>query len=497
MGGSDDCSRKTIPPVYPWATNFCQSPMSQTFSAHSRNVALVVAASFFMQILDGVIIVTALPQMAEDFGVGMLEMSIGVTAYMLTAAVFIPVAGWLSDRLGARRVFLAAMLVFTLASLACGLAADLTQFVLARIVQGAGGALMFPIGRIIVLRTVAKSEIVQAIGLTVWPALFAPVVGPALGGFLTTYVGWHWNFLINVPLGIAGMLLVLRIVKQDTEFKAHPFDFVGFVLTAISLAALLYGFDALAQGTLPMPVAAALAGLGLVVGVGAVLWLRRTSHPLLDLSTLRIPTFAASEAMAGAVLRLTINATPFLLPLMFQVGFGLDALEAGGLVLVYFLGNLLMKSATTPILRRLGFRTILTVNGTLAGLAIAACGYLTPTSFYPLTLMILFVAGLTRSMQFTALATLAFADVDGDKRSSASTLSSMFQQVSMVFGVALAAAILNLSQVVRSAPALTLEDFRVAFIVVGALCVVASLQLLILPRDAGAEVSGHRRTQAA
>ena len=342
--------------------------MSQTFSANSRNVALVVAASFFMQILDGVIIVTALPQMAMDFGVGTLDMSIGVTAYMLTAAVFIPVAGWLSDRLGARRVFLGAILVFTIASLACGMAADLTQFVLARILQGAGGALMFPVGRIIVLRTVQKSEIVQAIGLTVWPALFAPVVGPALGGFFTTYVSWHWNFWINVPLGIAGMLLVASIVPRDTEFKQHPFDWRGFLLSGVSLAALLYGFDGLAQGTLPLPLAGSLAILGLTAGAGAIVWLRKAPHPLLDLNTLRIPTFAASEAMAGAVLRLTINATPFILPLMFQVGFGLDPLAAGGLVLVYFLGNLLMKSVTTPILRRFGFRTILTVNGTLAGL---------------------------------------------------------------------------------------------------------------------------------
>jgi len=471
--------------------------MSQTFSAHSRNVSLVVAASMFMQILDGVIIVTALPQMAQDFGVATLDMSIGITAYMLTAAVAIPTTGWLADRFGARRVFIVAMLVFTLASLACGLATDLTQFVIARIVQGAGGALMFPIGRVIVLRSVQKSEIVQAIGLTVWPALFAPVVGPAIGGFLTEYVSWHWNFWINVPLGIAGLALVLSIIPKDTEFKSHPFDWVGFGLTAITLAALLYGFDGLAQGTIPVPLAGGLAILGLVVGVGAVLWLRRASHPLLDLTTLQIPTFRASEAMGGAVLRLTINATPFLLPLMFQVGFGLDPLAAGGLVLIYFLGNLLMKTVTTPILRRLGFRTILTINGTLAGLSIIACGFLGTDTFYPVTAAILFIAGLTRSMQFTALATLAFADIDGEQRSSASTLSSMFQQISMVFGIALAAAILNLSQVVRGAPALELHDFGVAFFVVGALCVAASLQMATLKRDAGSEVSGHRRPQAA
>ncbi len=466
-------------------------------SVQSRNVALVVAASFFMQILDGVIIVTALPQMARDFGVGTLEMSIGVTAYMLTAAVCIPTAGWLSDRFGARRIFLLAILVFTLSSLACGLAVNLTQFVAARIVQGAAGALMFPIGRILVLRSAAKSEIVEAIGLTVWPALFAPVVGPALGGFLTTYVSWHWNFWINVPLGIAGLLMVLRIVPLDTEFRQHPFDWLGFALCSVSLAALLYGFDGLAQGSLPRWTALALVAGGLITGTGAVLWLRRARHPLLLLSTLRIQTFAASEALAGAATRLGISATPFLLPLMYQVGFGLDPLQSGALVLIYFLGNLIMKSVTTPILRRFGFRNVLIVNGTLAGLSIIACGFLSLSIAYPVTAAVLFIAGATRSMQLTALGTLAFADIDAAQRSSASTLSSMFQQISMVFGIAFATGILNLSQTLRNVPALLPADFTIAFIVVGVIVLLASLQLFALRPDAGAEVSGHGRRAGA
>lgn len=459
--------------------------------AHGRNIALVVAASFFMQILDGVIIVTALPRMAADFGVKTLDMSIGVTAYMLTAAIVIPAAGWLADRFGARRVFVIAIGIFTIASLACGLAPNLPAFVAARIVQGAAGALMFPIGRIIVLRSVEKSEIVQAIGLTVWPALFAPVIGPAIGGFLTTYVSWHWNFWINVPLGIAGMAAVMAIVPRDGDAADKPFDWVGFVLTALALAGLLYGFDGLAQGTVPPILGWTLAGLGAVLTVAAILWLRRASHPLLDLESLRVATFAASEAQAGAMLRLTINATPFILPLMFQLGFGLDPLEAGSLVLIYFLGNLMMKAGTTRILKALGFRTILAWNGVMAGLAIMACGLLDAGTFYPLTAAVLFIAGMSRSMEFTALATLAFADIDAERRSSASTLSSMFQQVMMVFGIAASAAILNVSALVRQAP-LDLLDFRVALFVMGGLCAAAALQFLTLPKDAGAEVSGHR-----
>jgi EmrB/QacA subfamily drug resistance transporter len=471
--------------------------MPSALTPHSRNVALVVAAALFTQLLDGVIIITALPQMARDFGVDTLEMSIGVTIYMLAVTICIPAAAWLADTFGAKRVFLSAIAIFTLTSIACGLAQDLGQFVVARALQGAGGAVLFPVGRMIVLRTAQKSEIVPAIGLTIWPALFAPVIGPALGGFLTEYVSWHWNFWINIPFGIIGFVLVSRIVPTDREFKRRPFDSVGFVLTGITLAALLYGFDALVQGTLPALYAAALVVGGFVFGGAAAYWLLRREHPLLDLHTLRIPTFAATDAHAGAIMRTAINATPFLLPLMFQVAFGLDPLQAGGLVVAYFFGNLAIKAVTTPTLRRFGFRSVLTVNGVLAGISVAACGLLGPATPYPLIIAVLLIAGATRSMQFTALATLAFADVDAAQRSSATTISSMSQQLSMVFGVAIAAGCLNLSQLWRGAPTLGMADFQVALFLMGAITLIASLQLLTLQRNAGAEVSGHSRPQAA
>lgn len=471
--------------------------MPTALSPQSRNVALVVAAALFTQMLDGVIIVTALPQMSRDFHVATLEMSIGVTIYMLAVAICIPAAAWLADTFGAKRVFLTAIAVFTVTSISCGLAQDLGQFVVARALQGAGGAVLFPVGRIIVLRTAQKSEIVPAIGLTIWPALFAPVIGPALGGFLTEYISWHWNFWINIPLGIIAFVLVSRIVPADREFKQRPFDWVGFALTGLTLTGLLYGFDALVQNTLPAPYATALVVAGVLAGIAAIMWLLRREHPLIDLSTLRIPTFAATDAQAGAIMRMAINATPFLLPLMFQVAFGLDPLQAGGLVVAYFFGNLAIKAVTTPTLRRFGFRSVLTVNGCLAGLSMAVCAVLGPTTPYLLTIAILFFAGATRSMQFTALATLAFADVDATQRSSATTISSMSQQLSMVFGVAVAAACLNLSQLWRGGESLGIIDFQITLLLMGAVTVAASLQLLTLHRNAGAEVSGHQRPQAA
>ena len=468
--------------------------MPATLTPHSRNIALAVAAALFAQFLDGVIIVTALPQMARDYHVATLDVSIGVTIYMLAVTICIPAAAWLADTFGAKRVFLISIVAFTLASLVCGLAQNLEQFAMARALQGAGGAVLFPVGRIIVLRSAQKSEIVSAIGLTIWPALFAPVLGPALGGFLTEYASWHWNFWINIPLGIINFALVLRIIPADVEFRRRPFDGVGFVLTGITLSSLLYGFDALVQGTMPVAYAVALLALAAVAGAAAIVWLLRQEHPLIDLRTLRIPTFAATDARAGVLIRIGVNAAPFLLPLMFQVGFGLDAFQSGTLVVAYFIGNLVAKTVTTPTLRRFGFRSVLVVNGCIAGLSTAACGLLAPDTAYAAIVAILFVAGATRSMQFTALATLAFADVDADRRSSATTISSMSQQLSMVFGVAVAAGCLNLFQLWRGAPALGLADFHAALVAMGALVAIASLCFLVLTRDAGAEVSGHRQS---
>ncbi|MER8446029.1 DHA2 family efflux MFS transporter permease subunit [Mesorhizobium sp. M1066] len=460
-------------------------------ATNARRVALIVAIAFFMQLLDSTIISTSLPQMGASFGVSPVAMSIGITVYMLTMAVFVPLSGWLADRFGARNIFLLAIVLFTLASLACGLSQTLTQFVAARVVQGLGSALMTPVGRILVLRNASKSELLNATALITWPALFAPVVGPVLGGFITTYLSWHWNFFINIPLGVIGLALVARFIPGDREADPKPLDWPGFFLTSAGLALLLYGLERIAHpedGVLPT---ALLIVAGIVTGWLAVRHLRRAPHPLLDLSSFKVLTFAISTLAAGTIFRVAINATPFLLPLLFQVGFGLSPVDAGLMILAYFLGNLGMKTVTTPTLRRFGFRSVMVVNGIIASAAIMACGAISPQTPQALVVVLMLIAGLTRSMQFTALNTLAFADIDAAQRSSAATLSSMLQQVAMLFGVAVAAAILNLSQIVRDRPALDLVDFRIAFLAIGAIGLVAALRFLVLPPSAGAEVSGH------
>ncbi|MER9629862.1 MULTISPECIES: DHA2 family efflux MFS transporter permease subunit [unclassified Mesorhizobium] len=466
-------------------------PETAPAARQARRVALIVAVAFFMQLLDSTIISTSLPQMGESFGVPAVAMSIGITVYMLTMAVFVPLSGWVADRFGARNIFLVAIALFTLASLVCGISQNLAEFVAARAVQGLGSALMTPVGRILVLRNAPKSELLNATALITWPALFAPVVGPVLGGFITTYLSWHWNFFINIPLGVAGLALVARFIPGDREAGAKPLDWPGFLLTSVGLAAMLYGLERIAhpeEGVLPT---VALLGTGILVGWLAVRHLQRANHPLLDLTAFKVQTFAISTLSAGTIFRIAINATPFLLPLLFQVGFGLSPVDAGMMILAYFLGNLGMKAVTTPTLRRFGFRSVLIVNGVIASLSIMACAALSPQTPQALVVVLMLIAGLSRSMQFTALNTLAFADVASPQRSSAATLSSMLQQMAMLFGVAVAAALLNLSQIARGAAALDLVDFRLAFVAIGVIGLVASCRFLALPKAAGAEVSGH------
>ncbi|CAN7460674.1 DHA2 family efflux MFS transporter permease subunit [Mesorhizobium sp. LjRoot246] len=472
-------------------TAFPETAALPETATNARRVALIVAIAFFMQLLDSTIISTSLPQMGASFGVSAVAMSIGITVYMLTMAVFVPLSGWLADRFGARNIFLLAIVLFTLASLACGFSQNLTQFVAARVVQGLGSALMTPVGRILVLRSASKSELLNATALITWPALFAPVVGPVLGGFITTTLSWHWNFFINIPLGVIGLALVARFIPSDREADPKPLDWPGFFLTSAGLALLLYGLERIAHpedGVLPTVL---LIMAGIVIGWLAVRHLRRAPHPLLDLSSFKVLTFAISTLAAGTIFRVAINATPFLLPLLFQVGFGLSPVDAGMMILAYFLGNLGMKTVTTPTLRRFGFRSVLVVNGLIASAAIMACAAISPQTPQVLVVALMLIAGLSRSMQFTALNTLAFADIDAAQRSSAATLSSMLQQMAMLFGVAVAAAILNLSQIVRDRPVLDLVDFRIAFLAIGAIGLVAALRFLALPPGAGAEVSGH------
>lgn len=455
----------------------------------ARGVALVVAVALFLQMLDGAIIATSLLQMARDFGVAPLDLSIGVTTYLLVSATFIPVAGWAADRFGSTRIFVLAVIVFTLSSVLCGLAGSLPEFVAARALQGVGGAFMIPVGRLIAVRNADKSEMLDVMALITWPALAAPVVGPALGGAITTYLSWRWNFFINVPLGIGIVAVTLLLVRDPSPRERRKLDWLGFFLCGGSLSGLLVGLEGFVHFPRQPWFSAGMFCAGLVLGVLAVLHLRRAGNPLIALAPFKAHTFAVSNLLAGNYARIAINAMPFLLPLFFQTVYGLDPLQAGGLTMAYFVGNFAMKSVTSPILRRVGFRSVLVFNGVLAAAFIALCAILAPGTAYPLVVAVLVGAGLTRSMQFTSLSSLAFADIPAEQRSSAVTITSLTGQVSMIFGVALATLVLSVSQLARGADALGLGDFQAAFLVMAGLALLSAFLMLRLAPDAGDEIA--------
>ncbi len=460
-------------------------------------IALIVACAFFMENLDSNIIVTALPQMASTFGVSPTRISLGVTAYVLAVAAGIPASGWLADRIGARNLFCAAIGAFTLASMLCGAAPGFFTFIAARILQGAAAAMMSPVGRLVVLRNAEKKDLLRALSTLVWPALFAPVLGPPLGGFITSAASWRWIFYVNLPVGLLGMALVLAFVPNQKGEARPRFDSRGFLLLATALACLTYGLDVVGrrEGS-DLAMGAVLLAAAFGVGWLAVRRLRTTPEPVVSLDALGLRSFFVACVSGGSLSRAAISATPFLLPLMFQVGFGLSPVQSGFLLLIYMAANLLMKAVTNRILKTWGLRTVLLANGLLASAAIALCALISPGASLLLNGLILAFAGATRSMQFTAITMVTFADVTPAQRQPAAVVSALTQQLGMGMGVAVGAVMLNASQAARGAAHLEVTDFRAALVLAGLMSALAFVSYRTLARDAGNEISGYRSKPA-
>lgn len=463
-------------------------------SAPKRGIsgmALLVAGAFFMEFLDGTVIATALPEMAKTFGVDAVDLNIGMSAYLLTLAVLIPASGWIADRFGARKIFTLALGIFTFASVLCGIANTLEQFVAMRILQGVGGALMVPVGRLAVLRTTPKHLLITAIATLTWPALVAPIIGPPLGGFITSYASWRWIFYINLPLGLIAMALAWRLIPDIHDDSRRPFDGIGFASTAIAMICLVYGLEMLRQSQVNV-----LPTVCILVSGAAALWFslrhfKRAEHPMIRLDALKVQTFGVTM-YGGSLFRTSISAVPFLLPLLFQVGFGMDAFHSGLLVLAVFAGNLAMKPATTPLIRALGFKKLLMINGLLNVASLLACAFLTPHTAVWLTLAILFFGGMFRSMQFTGISTLAFSDVPSAQMSYANTLFSTATQLSVGLGITLGAIGIRLGEKVSQWLDIThIPGFsiKISFVMITLICLLGLVDLLRLPRDAGSSVS--------
>lgn len=457
--------------------------------------ALLVAGAFFMEFLDGTVIATALPDMARDFGVTAVELNIGISAYLITLAVLIPASGWIADRFGARSIFTLALAIFTLASVFCGLSTEVHIFVAMRILQGVGGALMVPVSRLAVLRTTPKHQLIKAIATLTWPALVAPIIGPPLGGFITRYASWHWIFFINVPLGLAAIILSLRIIPDIRETERRSFDLSGFITTSVAMVSLVTAMERLGDRQPQIWPTLALAALGFGCLLYSIRHFRRAAAPMVRLDALQVPTFRVTM-YGGSLFRASISAVPFLLPLLFQVGFGMDPFHSGLLVLAVFVGNLTIKPATTPLIRWLGFRRLLLINGALNVCSLLACALLTPQTQVWAIMLILYLGGVFRSIQFTGVSTLAFADVPAAQMSDANTLFSTASQLAVGLGITLGAIGIRLGEQVGDWLHLTELpgiSFRLSFVFIALICLVGMIDSLHLAKTAGSSVSEKKK----
>lgn len=456
-----------------------------------RVTALIVASALLMEQIDVTVLATALPTMAQDFGVSAVNMSVALTSYLLSLAIFIPASGKVADRFGARNVFCAAIVLFTLGSVLCGQSRTLPFLVGARLVQGLGGAMMVPVGRLVVLRTVSKAELVNAMSWVLVPGLIGPVIGPPLGGFIVTYFSWPWIFYINVPLGIAGLALAMRFVPDIRDASSSRFDFPGLVLSGTALSCLIFGCEFASHGVASLKLTLVLFAVGIVTGTLYILYARRVPEPILDISLMKFPTFNLA-VIGGSVWRIAGGSLPFLMPLMMQVGFGKSAAASGAITFMSSAGSMAMKASAARVLRQFGFRNTMIWNAAIATVLLASCAAFRPSWPEWAIYALLLVTGFFQSLQFTAYNTIAFAEIPANRSSAAVSFYSTFQQLMLSMGICIAATVLNAAAAVAHHPQPTLGDFSIALLAVTAVSIwTVPLSARFGPRD-GEEMSGYR-----
>jgi len=443
-----------------------------------------------MEQMDSTVIATSLPAIAEDIGTSPVALKLALTTYLVALAIFIPISGWMADRFGAKRIFRIAIGVFVLGSIACAASGSLGAFVLSRFLQGMGGAMMTPVGRLVLVRATPKEHLVSAMALLTIPALIGPLVGPPLGGFITTFFSWHWIFLINVPIGLVGIWFSGRVLPEF-ETQAHKrVDFIGFLLSALAAAGIVFGLSVVSLPALPPAVGITTTIVGHVCGVLYLRHARRAANPLLDLKLFRNPAFRSAIA-GGSLFRIGAGAVPFLLPLMFQIGFGMTPFQSGMLTFASAFGAISLKFMARSTLKLAGFRLVLIVAAIGGSALIGANALFTAETPAPVIIAVLVAAGFMRSLFFTSANALVFADIGEEEASQATAISAVSQQISIALGVAIGGGILEATTHITGAP-LGVGAFVNAFVIVALLTSLAALPFLKLPPDAGSSVSGHR-----
>jgi EmrB/QacA subfamily drug resistance transporter len=453
----------------------------------SRLAPVAIASALFMEFIDSTALSTALPTLARGFHVDPVHLKLALTSYLLALAVAAPAGGWIADRFGARRVFIAAMGVFLLGSVLCGFSRSLPELIAARIVQGLGGAMMVPVGRLIIVGSTPKAQLVGAMAWFTTPALVGPLIGPPLAGFVLSVADWPWIFFLNVPVGLIGMIAVSRLAPRIVRDHPGRFDTLGFILVGVAISALVVLAETVGMALLPLVDELA---LGVVLAVSGALFLRhirRVERPILDLSLLRHHTYRAS-LLGGTLVRLGIGATPFLIPLLLQVGLGWTPVHAAFITIGTGLGALSVRTVTRRVIGRFGFRTVLLASGVAAAAMSAIPGFFRASWPGWTMFLVMYLAGVVRSTQFISANTIAYADVPPDEVTRASTLASVVQQIGLSLGVSFGALMLTITR--GGGGALTPDRFTLPFLTIGASTLLAQIVYLRLDRNAGSEISG-------
>ncbi len=456
---------------------------------NSRIVPLVLAVSLFMENMDSTVIATSLAEIASDISAEPVALKLALTAYLVALAIFIPISSWMADRFGARNVFRVAMVVFMVGSVCCAMSNSLFTFVLSRFLQGMGGAMMTPVARLVLVRVTPRNQLVDAMAWLSIPGLIGPIVGPPIGGFITTYLSWHWIFLINVPIGLAGIVLVSLVLPDWHRNAPRRMDFTGFFLAGTAFAGWVFGISVVTLPALPVSVGLITLAAG-TVSAAAYLWhFRRAQYPLLDLRLFRLPMFRATM-IGGTFFRLGTGAMPFLFPLMLQIAFGLNAFQTGTITFASAIGAFTAKFAAEKVLQLIGFRTalIFATSGTILG--VICMGLYTPDTPVWLMMSLLVVTGFVQSIFWTATNAFYFADVDDKDAGQANVLSQVGVQLSLAFGVALGGGALELFRLTHGGPS-RLLDFHFSFYVIALIGIVSTVTFARLPKNAGANLSGH------
>lgn len=452
---------------------------------------MILAVALFMEQMDSTVIATSLPAIAADIGTSPIALKLAVTSYLVALAIFIPISGWMSDRFGARNIFRLAIFVFMVGSIACAFSGSITAFVISRLIQGAGGSMMTPVGRLLLVRGTPRNQLVNAMAWLTIPALIGPIMGPPIGGFLTTYLSWHWIFWINVPIGVAGILLVTRFLPAVEPRSPRPMDFPGFFLAGIGFSGFVFGMSVISLPAVPMIYGYITIAVGVASGILYFIHARRTPYPLLDPKMFRYPMFRAA-ILGASNFRMGLGALPFLMPLMLQLGFGLTPLQSGSVTFVSALGSMGSKFAASRTFNAFGFRTVISITTFLAAIFLGINGLFGPQTPLLWIMASLLVGGLLRSMAFSGVNAMAFADVDEADSSQATAINAVAQRISMAMGVAIAGGVLEISSSFHGGN-LLVSDFHVAFFTVALISSLAVITFLRLPRDAGAELTTHRR----